>query len=98
MKYNIIVLCEANRDLHEIREYLANMDENPPKKFRKSYEEFVEQVSNMPFIFPQYEFNPRYRKAAVEFGYLIFYCVDKRKKEVVIYRVLNNKQNIENLL
>ena len=98
MKYNINVLCEANRDLYEIHEYLSEMGENAPKKFKSNYEKFIGQVSNMPFIFPQYAGKPNYRKAPIAYDYLAFYKVDKKRKTVEIYRILNSKRNIENEL
>jgi plasmid stabilization system protein ParE len=98
MRYNIFVLLLANSDLREIYESLYDYGDNPPKKFRESFDKFIEDVSNMPYRFPEYERSPKYRKAALAYDYLIFYRVDEKNKTVKLYRVLHGKRNIENLL
>jgi len=98
MKHNIFISDEANIDFYEILEYLPEVSETAQKKFRESYDKFIERVSNMPFMFGKYEYNPKYRKASLEYDYLVLYNVDKRKKVVEIHRILNSKRNIENLI
>ena len=94
----VFILKLAKNDLNEIHEYLFQLGENPSKKFRESFENFCVQVTNMPYIFAQYEYNPNYRKTVIAFGYLIFYQVDKKSGQVKVYRVLHGKRNIEPLL
>ncbi|MCL2774867.1 MAG: type II toxin-antitoxin system RelE/ParE family toxin [Oscillospiraceae bacterium] len=98
MKYDIAVLRLASNDLFEIHEYLTNLGENPLKKFKDSFDKFIEQVSGMPYMFSEYERDPKYRRAALAFEYLVFYRVDKQKNTVKIYRVLHGRRNIENLI
>ena len=98
MKYNIAVLSLAQNDLREIYDYLSEFGENPPKKFRESFEKLIEQISNMPYMFSEYKYNVNYRKAVIIFEYLIFYRVDERKNEVKIYRVLHGKREVEVLI
>ena len=98
MKYNIDILHPVNNDIHEIYEYLFDLGDNSSKKFRESFEKFIEQVSNMPYMFSKYEHNPNYRKTAIEFGYLVFYSINEKKKEVTICRVLHSKRNIKDLI
>ena len=98
MKCKIAVLSLAHNDLREIHEYLSKFGEKPPKKFREGFEKFVEQVSNMPYMFSEYERDSNYRKAIIVFEYLIFYRVGEHKKEVKIYRVLHGKRNAEALI
>jgi toxin ParE1/3/4 len=98
MKYNIAVLLLASNDLQEIYEYLNNFDEKPPKLFRESFDKFIENVSNMPYMFPEYERNLKYRKATLAYEYLVFYRVDEKNNIVKLYRILHGKRNIENLL
>ena len=95
MKYKIAVLSLAQNDLREIHGYLSEFGEKPPKKFREGFEKFVEQVSNMPYMFCAYERDSNYRKAMIIFEYLIFYRVDEHKNEVKIYRVLHGKRKVE---
>jgi len=92
------VLSLARNDLKEIRLYLSEYGESPPKKFRDSFEKFCAQVVDMPNMFSQYENNPSYRKAVIIFDYLIFYKIDENKGMVMIYRILHDKRNVMPLL
>jgi plasmid stabilization system protein ParE len=88
----------ARNDLKEIHEHLAAFGENPPIKFRASFEEFCVQVATRPYMFSRYERNQNYRKSVIAFDYLVFYQVEKNSGEVKIYRVLHGKRNVEFLL
>jgi len=81
-----------------IREYLSEFGDSPTKKFRESFESFCIQVADMPLMFSKYEYNPKYRKAVIIFGYLILYQVDEKRGIVKIYRVLHGKRNAEALI
>ena len=98
MKYNISILITANNDLLEICYALAEFGDNPPEIFTESFYKFLDNVSNMPFMFPQYIRNPKYRKATLAYDYLVFYRVDKKNNTVKIYRILHSKRNIDKLL
>ena len=90
----------ARDDLKEIRDRLAEFGNNPPRKFRDSFTVFCTNVTSMPFMFPQYDLNPKYRKAVIEYDYLVFYQVEKTdgKDRAKIYRVLRGKRDILPLL
>jgi len=92
------VLSLARNDLKEIRLYLMEYGERPPKKFRESFEKFCTQVVSMPNMFSQYEHNQGYRKAVIIFDYIVFYRVDESMGKVMVYRVLHGKRNIRPLL
>ena len=94
----IVLLKPAINDLKEIRAYLSDFGEAPPRKFRESFEKFCGRVSDMPYMFNQYEHNPVYRKAVIVYDYLVFYRVDESNNTVKVYRVLHGKRNIEPLL
>ena len=96
MKLSILSL--AKNDLREIHMYLSEYGENPSKKFREHFEKFCSQVSKMPYMFSQYEYNPSYRKATIIFEYQIFYKVDDKKEDIMIYRILHGKRNVKPLL
>ena len=98
MKYNIDISYSVNNDLNKIHEYLSELGGNSSKKFRESFEKFIEQVSNMPFMFPQYARKPKYHKTTLAYNYLVFYKVDKKNKTIKIQRVLHGKQNVDNVL
>ena len=74
---NPIILSLAKNDLREIRERLSAYGENPPKQFRADFEKFIGHVSNMPYMFSEYEYNPIYRRAVIAYGYLVFYQVEE---------------------
>jgi plasmid stabilization system protein ParE len=88
----------ARDDLKEIHEYLSEFGGNPQKKFRASFEKFCIQVSDMPYMFGQYEHNRKYRRAVIAFGYLVFYQIEEKSGMVSVYRVLHGKRNINPLL
>ena len=92
------ILKLARNDLQEIRRYLSDFGENPPRKFRESFEKFCSQVSEMPYIFAKYGQNPLYHKAVIIYDYLVFYRVDEGRNTVKVYRVLHGKRNVEALL
>jgi len=60
---------------------LSEFGENPPKKLRESFEKFVEQVSNMPYMISKYEHKSSYRKAVIIFEYLVFYRKNRIRRE-----------------
>ena len=93
-----LVLKLARDDLREIREYLSEFGTNPPKKFRESFEKFCVQVENMPYLYSKYEPNPKYRRAVIEYDYLVFYQVEESNGRVMVYRVLHGKRDTEILL
>jgi plasmid stabilization system protein ParE len=94
----VAILKLARNDLREINEYLSEFGENPPRKFRESFQKFTAQVADKPFIFGKYENNPIYRRAVISYEYLVFYQVDEKKRIVKVYRVLHGKRNIVPLL
>lgn len=94
----VSVLKTARDDLKEIHGYLREFGELPPQKFRHSFEEFCSMIAGTPFMFPIYEYNRNYRKAALIYEYLVFYKVDEVSKAVKIYRVLHGKRNVVPLL
>ena len=57
MKISILKL--ARNDLREIREYLSEFGENPPKKFREDFERFCRQIVEMPNMYSVYQDNQR---------------------------------------
>ena len=91
-----IVLRLARDDLKEIHGRLAEFGINPPRKFRESFSTFCSNVSEMPYMYPQYDQNPAYRKAVIEYDYLIFYQVEKVNNldRVKVYRILHGKRDI----
>ena len=95
-----IILKLARDDLKEIRDRLVEFGNNPPRKFKDSFTVFCANITSMPYMYPQYDLNPKYRKAVIEYDYLVFYQVEKigGKDRARIYRVLHGKRDILPLL
>ena len=92
------ILKLARDDLKEIHERLSEFGTNPTKKFRASFEKFCAQVASAPYIYSQYVHNPEYRRAVIEYDYLVFYKVEERTERVKVFRVLHGKRDIAPLL
>ena len=92
------ILKLARNDLKEIHGYLSGFGTNPPKKFRTSFEKFCIRVASAPYIYSQYVHNPEYRRAVIEYDYLVFYKVEESTGRAMIFRVLHGKRDIIPLL
>ena len=95
-----IILKLARDDLKEIHEQLLEYGNNPPLKFRASFEKFCNNVATMPYMYAVYDLNPAYRRAVLIYGYLVFYRVEviNNQARAKIYRVLYGKRNMQSLL
>lgn len=95
-----IVLSLARDDLKEIHDRLIEFGNTPPAKFRDSFVKFCSNVTSMPLMYPQYDHVPKYRKAVIEYDYIVFYQVENIgcKARAKIYRVLHGKRDIVSLL
>ena len=93
-----VVLKTARDDLKEIRASLSEYGNTPPKKFRESFEKFCENVEDMPYMHSVYGPNAKYRRAVIEYDYLVFYQIEESSQRVKIYRVLHGKRDIERTL
>jgi len=95
-----IILKLARDDLKGIHNRLIEFGSVPPKKFRDSFATFCINVTTMPYMYPQYDLNPEYRKAVIKYDYIVFYQIEINncKERVRIYRVLHGMQDILPLL
>ncbi|MDR2167134.1 MAG: type II toxin-antitoxin system RelE/ParE family toxin [Clostridiales bacterium] len=94
----INVLKLARNDLKEIYEYLSEFGDTPSEKFRRSFEKFCGTVRLLPEIFGEYRSNPDYRYHSIEFGYIVFYKINKDTNSIDVYRTLHSKRYIEMIL
>jgi len=94
--YKVKILTLARADLKEIRTYLSDFGDVPKIKFRKSFDKFAGNVTNTPFMYPEYADNTKYRVAVIEYGYLVFYTVVDNA--VGIARVLSDKRNVQDII
>ena len=93
-----IVLKLARDDLKEAHNYLSEFGVTPPGKFRESFKKFCAQVESMPYMFCKYEQNQKYRRAILDYDYLVFYQVEDSSGRVKVFRVLHGKRDIMRLL
>ena len=98
MRYDITLTLLLNNDLMDIRNNLSEYGENMENIFVESFYKFIDDVSYMPFMYPQYIPKPKYRKAPLAYDYVVFYKTDKKNKTVIISRILHGKQNIGKIL
>ena len=97
MKYNISMSISANADFFRICENLKEYGQAQIDILSKSLDKFVDNVTVMPSMYPQYR-NTKYRKAALAYDYIAFYKIDKKNKTIILSRILHSKQNIEGLI
>jgi len=95
-----VILRLARDDLKEIHYRLSEFGNIPPKKFRDSFTSFCTNVAYMPYMYPEYDQNSKYRKAVIKYDYLVFYQIEKISsgERVKVYRVLHGKRDILPLL
>jgi len=98
MRYNIDILISANTDFVNICENLLEYGIYQINNFKDSFSKFLDNVSTMPFMFPQYAKKKKYRKAPLAYDYLAFYQINKKARTVIVFRILHGKQNVEDLL
>ena len=95
-----VVLSLAKNDLKEIHDRLIEFGNIPPAKFRDSFVKFCNNVACMPLMYPQYDHIPNYRKAVIEYDYIVFYKVENvgSMTRARVYRVLHGKRDIASFL
>jgi len=70
MKIEVLEL--ARDDLRQIHDFLLmEYGENPPVRFRLSFEKFCNNVHSMPYMYSQYTHNPNYRSAVIAYNYIL---------------------------
>lgn len=97
-RYNVILSLEAKADIHEIVRYIAKELREPStaEQMLDRIEEAIASLESMPekyaLVSDEYLASCGIRMIAVK-KYLIFYTVERSKKEVNISRVLYGKRN-----
>ena len=92
MKYNVVYLPIANRDIIRISEALSEY----PGKAKRLFQELERKIAllgSLPYMWPEYQAKPEYRRMVLE-DHLLFYSVDESEQKVRIYRVLYSKMDI----
>ena len=102
MKYDIIRTDTADTGIRSIVLYIAqNFGKTVALAKLNSLEENINQLSQDPYIgvIPKYNVLKRqgYRVLILEKN-LVFYKIDESKKKVIIYAVLDQRQDYLNIL
>jgi len=92
MKYDIVYLPIANRDIIRIDEALINYP-NKAKRIFREMDLKVTDLEDMPLMWPVYQAKPEYRRMIPE-DHLLFYKVDESEHKVRIYRIMYDRMNI----
>ena len=92
MKYRISYLPKFDQDILRIGEALADYP-NKAKRLFQEIEKKLRMLESMPYIWPAYNANPKYRQMVLE-DHLLFYLIDENTYKVKIYRILYSKMDI----
>lgn len=103
MKYGVKISEQAQTDLHNIFAYIAiNLQaEQTAINQLNRLEQAIKDLDYMPARFRVYEKEPWHSRGMRIMpinNYLVFYIVDKTKKQVSIIRIFHGMQNYEDLL
>lgn len=96
--YKIIYSNDAFDDISYI--FDNNKFYNTSLKFSKKFYKTINSIIIFPYggvTFRSKKLNNIYRKTSAG-KYNIFYIIDENNKEVLIFRVLHHRRNIDNLL
>ena len=94
MRYKAEYIEPARQDVSDIKDYLSQFYPGTPVKFLTELKQRVEALRDNPFMYPEYEDNPAYRRMVVS-DYLVFYKIFEATEIIEIHRVLHGKRNIK---
>jgi plasmid stabilization system protein ParE len=92
MKYRVLYLPLAGQDISQINDALADYP-NKAKRLFIEIEKKIKILEDMPYIWPVYQINTKYRQMVLE-DHLLFYTVDENERKVKVYRILYNQMDI----
>jgi addiction module RelE/StbE family toxin len=87
MQYKVKFLEIAKQDKNQIKHYLQKFYPGTPKRFIEKLKECINNIKEMPYMYPVYEYFQDYRKIVVG-NYLVFYTINEEKKIIEIQRIL----------
>jgi len=95
-RYKVSYLPLADADIERIAKALVDYP-NKASRLIKEMDENLLKLEDMPYMWPVFHTNPKYRKMVLE-DHLLFYIVDEQMHEVKVCRVLYEKMNISSHL
>ena len=93
MSYRVVFMEEAESDLEDIEEYLSKFYAGTARKFFSKLKKQLTTLETMPYICPEYEADPFFRKMVID-DYLLFYVVDDERKLAVVHRVFHSARDV----
>ena len=93
MNFQVLFLEDAEQDINDIEEYLSQFYCSTVRNFILKLENSVFALSDMPYLYPEYDEDPYFRRMVVN-DYLLFYSVDEKRRLVVIHRIIHSKRDI----
>lgn len=93
MKYDIMFLPRADRNLIDINEYLSRFYPSTAAKFFEELDRKISLLREMPHIGQRYIHNEKYRRLLV-YDYLVLYVVDESRQMIEIHRIFHGSQDI----
>lgn len=102
-KYCLKITPKTNEDLEEIYSYIANelFNEDAAENLIKKIELSIMRLKEFPFscsfVADEILKNKGYRKLIIE-NYIAFYIVNESDKQVVIIRILYDRQKYQDII
>jgi len=97
MSYRAVVLEDAKLDLDDIEEYLSQFYPSTARSFFKNLEKKVSMLEDMPYLYPEYQSDPFFRRMVVG-DYLLFYSVEEEREQVIIHRVFHSARDVSQII
>ena len=85
--------------LADITAYLSEIAPIYSVRFLDDLSHQIETLSDMPYLYPKYEFDNRFHKMSMgDWKYVSFYIVDEEKREIIFYDILHMSRDIPSYL
>ena len=100
--YKIVLTDVAREELEDIYKYISEtlLEEPAAKRLMNKIEQSILSVEQNPCKYAKIcvkPYNEIYRRLVVD-NYIALYGVEDEQKQVVIYRVLNNRKDYLNII
>ena len=92
--YRPKILDAAEQDIMGIEEYLVKHSTEAVRRFFGNMKERIHALKTMPYIHPEYEHDPFFRRMILG-DYILFYSVDEKRKLVIVHRIFHHTRNID---
>ena len=93
MRYPVAFMEKAELDLEDIEEYLSKFYSGTAANFFSKLKKKLTALETMPYICPEYEADPFFRRMVID-DYLLFYEVNTERKLVIVHRVFHSARDV----